>query len=554
MSVSTSQRDSHASVQSQDTIEYRRLSFEKRLFTSEVYMRSSKKVMIRELSKPKQSLKRKDTATATATGAENIVMNGEIIRYELEADSLLATSYNVSTNDNEHVYSHNCSRSLPRIVEGNTSTTITGMTFEEELLLACEQGDNLQINRLAKLWRLAERGLDLHARFKSNKYRGWRGIHVAAMHGHTNVVETLLSNGATIEEEDAAFKWRPLHIAAKSKQGAMLEFLIQKGAQIDAKARYGIQPIHEASASGSIEALEALIEKGALIDCSDKFGYQPLHIAANVPNRSQIITYLSRKGADIEAKTFDGSRPLQMARRSDSTNFDTLIALGAKFEYTDESKFTLQTAISFDSKCALQILLERGADPNRQDDTGKTALHTLAQIGFAATNSIENFQLLLENGADVDLADKEGNQMFHHLAYLSPKERADLVTIEQLTMLALEQGADIDATNKHGLTALHETIYYGKRQLSRLFITSGARVIIETDVLRVKLQVKRITDSQTPKYIVNVWNGTRGSGQQWKRRRDLGFELSADDDGYIDDSRTIETRWDLMRCCLPSLQ
>ncbi|KAF6241417.1 hypothetical protein HO173_000127 [Letharia columbiana] len=51
MSVSTSQRDSYASGQSQDTIEYRPLSFEKRLFMSKVYMRSSKNVTIKELSK-----------------------------------------------------------------------------------------------------------------------------------------------------------------------------------------------------------------------------------------------------------------------------------------------------------------------------------------------------------------------------------------------------------------------------------------------------------------------------------------------------------------------
>lgn len=50
MSISTSQRDRYASRQSQYTIKYRPLSFEKRLFMSKVYMRSSENVMIKELS------------------------------------------------------------------------------------------------------------------------------------------------------------------------------------------------------------------------------------------------------------------------------------------------------------------------------------------------------------------------------------------------------------------------------------------------------------------------------------------------------------------------
>ena len=50
-SISTSQRDSYASGQSQDSIEYRQLSFERRLFMSNVYMRNSRNVMIKELSR-----------------------------------------------------------------------------------------------------------------------------------------------------------------------------------------------------------------------------------------------------------------------------------------------------------------------------------------------------------------------------------------------------------------------------------------------------------------------------------------------------------------------
>ena len=94
-SISTSQRDSYASGQSQDSIEYRRLSFERRLFMSKVYMRNSRNVMIKELSKARMSFKGKHIATAN----DQTVMDWEAIRDRLESDSLLATSNEVSIND-----------------------------------------------------------------------------------------------------------------------------------------------------------------------------------------------------------------------------------------------------------------------------------------------------------------------------------------------------------------------------------------------------------------------------------------------------------------------
>ena len=46
-------------------------------------------------------------------------------------------------------------------------------------MLASNRGDRLQVERLTKLWRLAERDLDLHAPFIEANSPGWKGIHVA---------------------------------------------------------------------------------------------------------------------------------------------------------------------------------------------------------------------------------------------------------------------------------------------------------------------------------------------------------------------------------------
>ena len=406
----------------------------------------------------------------------------------------------------------------------------------------CQRGHDLQVKILV------DHGIDLHARCTQGHYSGMEGIHVAAMHGHIKIVETLLRCGAMIEEEDTLSRCRPLHFAARSGHSAMVKFLIQNGAQIDARAYDGIQPIHEASGSGSIKALDALIEAGAAIDCSDRDGCQPLHYAAKVPEMSRVIMYLLRKGSDIEAKTSDGSRPLRLACTSDRWNLHTLLFRGAKLEYHHESESVLQTAINLDCNWAVAILLIHGADPNRQNGDGKTALHHLARIGNPTSKSIEICRLLFIKGADVNIADNAGDRMLHNLAALFPNESTDTLMTERLATLVLDRGAEIDAKNKNGLSPLYLAIQSDNRPLSKLLLRSGARELKRTDAVRADVQVTTLLDSQTPRYTVNIWRALNDCKQRWGLSTQ-SFELSIDDQGYFDmvcealgDERAVRAR------------
>ena len=336
---------------------------------SKVYMRNCKNVMAKEIFKARLGSKPKVGVLI----ADQTTKNWEAIRDQIEADSLLANSCRESIDDTDTIRSYIRSRSRHRssedIVHSNQiernsmlarscerpisnadtisshirsesrhrfsedfiAPRVSGGTFDNELIRSCEQGDSRQAQ-----W-LAVRGVDLQAQFKQGSYSGLAAIHVAAINGHINVVEVLLTYGASIEEETASERRRPLHLAALNGRVSMVQFLICEGAQIDAKAQYGMQPIHDVSWSGSVEILDALMEAGARVDCLDSFGHQPLHWAAVTPNQSHFIQYLISKGADIEAKAFNGSRPVRLACRSDPTNLRTLIKLGAMTEYDDES-------------------------------------------------------------------------------------------------------------------------------------------------------------------------------------------------------------------------
>ncbi|KAI5885413.1 ankyrin, partial [Schizophyllum commune H4-8] len=59
-------------------------------------------------------------------------------------------------------------------------------------------------------------------------------LHVAAYHGHINMVELLVERGANIEARGEG-GWTPLHFAAQEGQLAMALFLIDTGANIQSR-------------------------------------------------------------------------------------------------------------------------------------------------------------------------------------------------------------------------------------------------------------------------------------------------------------------------------
>ena len=458
------------------------------------------------------------------------VPNWENIRNELEADSLLLSSEEVSFKDDENIrpYSHHKGGfTSPQRFD---ASSIPAQSSTAVLIQACEQGNSVQVKRLL------ENGLDVHARFTEVMYSGFTAIHVAALCGHINVVEALLNLTANINEEDVMGKRRPLHFAAGSRRGPMVRFLIRQGAQVDAKARNAVQPVHEASWSGSIEALDALIKAGAAVDCSDRLGYQPLHWAIMSPNQPDIIRFLFRNKADIEAKTPGGFRAIHLTCRTDPTNFSTILALGAKTDYDDGTDSALITAVSSESKFAVEMLLRHGVDPNRQARDGSTALHALAtfqlKILGESSNDRDICRLLLDHGANVHIKDENGKQVLHRLASYRSTFLADMVAMEELAKIVLDQGADVNATTKEGCGPLYLSIYCGNRQLFRLLIRSGSRTLVRTDVLRADLQVETTSNLQTIRYLVNIRRWDDGLGQQ-RRLSTSRFELLIDNDGYF---------------------
>lgn len=105
------------------------------------------------------------------------------------------------------------------------------------------------------------------------------------------------------------------------------------------------------------------------------------------------------------------------------------------------------------------LLLERGLDPNVQDNQGMTPLH----LAVSQPDGVNLARLLLARGARVDIMDGKG---------MTPLMGANPASIKMLA----DKGADLAAQDSNGNTALHWAVYRKAHEAAKQLIALGAPI------------------------------------------------------------------------------
>lgn len=151
-------------------------------------------------------------------------------------------------------------------------------------------------------------------------------------------VRSLLAAGFDVNTPDANGQ-TALHQALRDGSPKVVEaVLAQPKVQIEAVNAAGETPLMLAALRGHREAVIRLLDRGAKVN---REGWTPLHYAASGPE-PRIVGLLLDRGADIEAPSPNRTTPLMMAAR-------------------------------YGAQGAAELLLQRGADPRKRNDTGATA-------------------------------------------------------------------------------------------------------------------------------------------------------------------------------------
>jgi ankyrin repeat protein len=171
-------------------------------------------------------------------------------------------------------------------------------------------------------------GIDVEAR--TNRSR--TPLMLAAMYGHTAVVDALIKAGADVDavlDEGVVFDepaWfdesiddddlSPFDTATALNHAVMFgrvdaaRLLIKAGADLEAPAWDLTPPLALAASRGNAVLVDLLVEAGAAVD--DGFDYTPLEAATRGGN-AKITRRLITAGADVNQKGEDGVTPLMRA-------------------------------------------------------------------------------------------------------------------------------------------------------------------------------------------------------------------------------------------------
>lgn len=267
------------------------------------------------------------------------------------------------------------------------------------LLNATRQGD------LATMRKLLSAGAD-----PNGQVDGDTPLVVAATRRDSEPVSLLLESGADVDRPDA-IGTAPLFAATLNGNEQVVAILIANGAEVDAKLPNGVTAIDMAELKGYANIVKLLREakrkwspdgrtvyRSALSIVSYTSDVTPLH-QAGLEGRVDEAKRLVAQGADIEAKTNDGTTPIHsatVAGHPDVVAF--LIAKHAKVDAADnDGRTPLHSAAMKGHVSVAKLLIAAGADVNRRIQLGKA---TLTPLGLARLLGQQEMEVVLAAQSD----------------------------------------------------------------------------------------------------------------------------------------------------------
>lgn len=214
-------------------------------------------------------------------------------------------------------------------------------------------------------------------------------------------------------------------------------------------------------------------------------------------NRPSNVLFLLKRGADPNSRAEGGMTALMFAAEKGDTLLVKLLVLnGADLELTFvEGTTPLIISVLNQHFEVAHFLLEKGANPNAQDDFKGTAL-----LYASAINDFQMADLLLFYGASESMSDRDGNTPLMTAVFFGNLETADvllqnglnpditdenkntplMVAVQQgnldMISLLLEYQAGLEKVNKKNYTPLVHAIAFDQDSAALLLIDSGANI------------------------------------------------------------------------------
>jgi ankyrin repeat protein len=347
----------------------------------------------------------------------------------------------------------------------------------------------------------------------ANRY-GVTPLQLAAENGDARLIHLLLDKGADL---NAVLPEGETVLMTAARTGAVeaLQVLLERGAAIDARENwYGESALIWATVEDHADAVRTLVAHGAVVDSRSASqpreqrrngqsilplgSWTPLMYAARENARAAAAALIAA-GAELDLTDPDGATALTIAiinanyelaaelvaAGADPNVVDGAAGMGPLYAAVDMHRLAVghgrpnpRVVGTLDAAGVVQLLLERGADPNaqltkpimqRHHTAGDFALGAGATpfLRAAKSGDVTVMKLLLAHGADPTVAMPNGATALMFAAGLGWRNGSALAPsydqgseAEAVEAIALLQGLGlaIDAVDMAGNTALHAAV------------------------------------------------------------------------------------------------
>lgn len=335
------------------------------------------------------------------------------------------------------------------------------------LHVACGHG------QVAAIEYLIANGADVNARTPCTRVPP---IQVAVLCRKTSSViadmcATLVRKGASLEFANNGGLWTPLHHAVHLRSAAVVGALLSARRQHPdtVRAALGIRndrgntPLQEAVGDRATDCAALLVEAGCDVDEPNAYGVVPLLVAVQNGDAATAQVLLRAKNGDVNATGTQRITALAYAAYlGNDLLVSMLLAAGADAERCCDTT-PLMSASSSGHQSVVRLLIEGGAQVNRADGGGFTALHYATREGNA-----DIVRLLLESGAADEACTADGNTP---LALACRGRHAEIAAL-----LIERRPGDVNCVSNEGDTPLSYAAYNGDLAICKLLVDRGAVV------------------------------------------------------------------------------
>ncbi len=330
-------------------------------------------------------------------------------------------------------------------------------------------------------WIAVEKLLTDPEQIKRTQPDGMTALHWAVFHKRTELVQQLLTIGATVDAL-THYEVTPLSIGCLQGDAVSVKLLAVAGADVNRIMPGGEVPLMTAARNGNADVLRVLLKHGATVDATERKGQTALMWAAAEGN-ADAVQVLIDAGADLKRELKSGFNAIMFAAREGrievvrcllDSGIDVNAVMGQdKSQGRGPRPGTSALMLAVESghfELAL-YLVQRGADPNDQR-SDYTPLHALSWVrkpasgdgidgdpsprGSGNVPSLEFVRRIVQAGANVNVKLERGQagkaklNMEGATPFLLACKTADLPLLKVL----LELGADPKLANVDNCTAL----------------------------------------------------------------------------------------------------